>query len=408
MPNQYANDPQKRIRPTQNQDGSGPSRRQGAPGDSPPPGNSPRRPTKRRGDGGKSRWIRAILLVVVTIGLCIILAVYILDTANDLFGLNQEDRAIEVVVPDGASNSDVAKILEDAGVIKNPWVFRIYSDLKTKDREFQPGTYIFNSNLGYNEIIVALRSGDYEKEEVRLSFAEGRTLREIADILEEYRVCDAKEFLDYLQSAEYDYEFFNAIPDDDLRYFRLEGYVFPDTYDFYVGESVQDVARKFLRNFNDKMTDELKDRMLEMNMSIDETIILASIIQREAADVEDMRLVSSAFHNRVAMSETYPRLQSDVTVFYVNNNIKPYLQRTNQDMYDAYNTYVREGLPVGAICNPGMDAIEAALYPAESDYLFFVTDADGEFYYAETAEEHYRNVAQAMAEGGEAHGIDTQ
>jgi len=345
---------------------------------------------------------------VVTIGLCIILAVYILDTANDLFGLNQEDRAIEVVVPDGASNSDVAKILEDAGVIKNPWVFRIYSDLKTKDREFQPGTYIFNSNLGYDEIIVALRSGDYEKEEVRLSFAEGRTLREIADILEEYRVCDAKEFLDYLQSAEYDYEFFNAIPDDDLRYFRLEGYVFPDTYDFYVGESVQDVARKFLRNFNDKMTDELKDRMLEMNMSIDETIILASIIQREAADVEDMRLVSSAFHNRVAMSETYPRLQSDVTVFYVNNNIKPYLQRTNQDMYDAYNTYVREGLPVGAICNPGMDAIEAALYPAESDYLFFVTDADGEFYYAETAEEHYRNVAQAMAEGGEAHGIDTQ
>ena len=368
-------------------------------------GQPPRRePPQKAGN----RWFRALFLVLATIGLCVFLAFFIISTANDLFGLNQEDRTIEITVPKGADNGDVAQLLKEAGIVENSFVFRVYAGLKTKERPFLPGTYVFNSNLGYDEIIVALKSGDYEKIEKRITFIEGWTLMDIAKKLEEEEVCDADELIAYLQTADYDYEFFNAIPDEPLRYHRLEGYLFPDTYEFYVGESVQDVSRKFLRNFNNKMTEEVRGQMLEVNLSVDEAVILASIIQKEAAAAEDMALVSSVFHNRMALSQTYPRLQSDVTILYVESDIKPYLDTADQEMYDAYNTYVREALPVGAICNPGMDAIEAALNPAESEFYYFVTDKDGKFYYAATAEEHYRNVAKAKAVGGEAHGVDTQ
>lgn len=385
-----------------------PQRRSGPPpqGGRPeaPQGGGRKRPPQNEG----SRWIRAILMVLATISLCIFLAFFFLDTANDLLGLNQEDHTIEIEIPKNATNGDAAKILSDAGVIKNALVFRIYADMKTKDRQFQPGSYVFNSIQGYDEIIVALKSGDYVKKEVRVTFIESETIAEVAAKLEEKEICDAQEFIDYLQTADYDYEWFNAISDDPLRFRKLEGYIFPDTYDFYVGESVADVARRFLRNFNDKMTEELRASMLEMDLSMDETIILASIIQKEAGEEDDMAMVSSVFHNRMALSQTYPRLQSDVTIFYVNNNIKNTLAQANQQMYDAYNTYEREGLPVGAICNPGMDAIKAALNPAKTDFYYFVTDSDGQFYYAKTAEEHYQNVAKAKAVGGEAHGIDTQ
>lgn len=413
---QYQNpqDPRARYRPAQgspgmprrpapsNSRGGLPPQRGSGSGDY----NQPPRREPPQKDG--SRWFRALFMVMATIGFCVFLAFFIINTANDLFGLNQADQTIEITVPKGADNGDVAQLLKEVGIVENSFVFRIYADLKTKERPFLPGTYVFNSNLGYDEIIVALKSGDYEKVEKRITFIEGWTLMDIAKKLEEEEVCDADELIAYLQTADYDYEFFNGIPNDPLRYHRLEGYLFPDTYEFYVGESVQDVSRKFLRNFNNKMTDEVRDQMLEVNLSLDETIILASIIQKEAAETEDMALVSSVFHNRMALSQTYPRLQSDVTILYVESEIKPYLDSANQAMYDAYNTYVRTALPVGAICNPGMDAIEAALNPAESDFYYFVTDKDGKFYYANTAEDHYRNVAKAKAVGGEAHGVDTQ
>lgn len=372
------------------------------------PQREPPRNSRRELIGDVSRWVRAVVMVLATITLCIILAIFAIRAATDFTGINQVDQTIPVEIPEDATNAEVAEILKEEGVIQFDWVFKIFADLKTKDAPILPGSYLFNSNLGYNEIMVALRSGDYEKQEVRVTFIEGETLREIADKLEEKNVCESQAFLDYLETAEFDYEFFNAMPESDLRYHRLEGYIFPDTYDFYIGESVQDVARKFIRNFNEKITPDIQAKMRERNLSVDEAITLASMIQKEAGKVEDMRMVSSVFHNRLSLSETYPNLQSDVTVFYVNNEIKPFLQTTNQEMYDAYNTYVCERLPVGPICNPGMDAINAALNPVQSENYFFVTDKNQEFYYAQTADEHYQNVRKAKAVGGEAHGIATQ
>ena len=144
-------------------------------------------------------------------------------------------------------------------------------------------------------------------------------------------------------------------------------------------------------------------------MTLDETIILASIIQKEAGNPDEMGLVSSVFHNRINdLAAGLPMLQSDVTIHYIEEDIKPYQTMGTQEIYDAYNTYVCRGLPAGPICCPGLDAIRAAISPEESSYYFFVTDSNGKYYYSSTLNEHYANVRLAAAAGGVTHGTDVQ
>ena len=394
--------------------------RRPAPGGQPPrrpapsggaPGSRP--PQKQPGRNGGSRWVRALVMVLATIGLCGFFALFILQSANDLLGLNQEDNQIEVVIPEGASIQQIASLLQKAGVVDQQATFILYAGIQVEEGELQPGNYAFNSNMGYDQLITAMKTGNSKKEVVTITFIEGWSVYEIAKALEGERVCDANEFLDFLQTEDMGFEFMDQLPTSTLRFRRLEGYLFPDTYEFYVGEKVDSVARKFLRNFDSKVTQSMRDQMLDMNLSLDETITLASIIQKEAGGVggiEEMKRVSSVLHNRLELSAQYPRLQSDVTLIYVNNFIIPFQDTRDQPMYDAYNTYEREGLPIAPICNPGLNAIEAALNPADTPFYFFVTDVQEQFYYAVTLQEHNANVIQASSvEGeGEIHGTGTK
>lgn len=369
-------------------------------------GEDSQRPApKRRG----SHWFTAIIMVLITIGGCLFLSVFILQSASDLFGLNQPDKQIEVNVPEKNTLASISAMLYSKGVISQPFTFRVYAGLKLDEENIKSGDYIMNSNYGYDQIISALITGNTQKEEVRVTFIEGWTLYEIAVKLEENKVCSADEFLDYMnRSRDIDYEFMNQVPIDALRYNRLEGYAFPDTYDFYVGEEVPSVADKFLNNLNKRITEDMRARMREMNLSFDETLILASIVQKEAGNRLEMGMVSSVFQNRLAATDAYPRLQSDVTIHYVEKFIKPFLDRENQPLYDAYNTYVCEGLPVGPICNPGLDAIDAVLNPDKSGYYYFVTDDAGTYYYAKNLQQHNLNCAKAELVGGEnTHGTAT-
>ena len=361
----------------------------------------------------ENRWFRAIIMVLITVGMCMFLAIYILQNANDLLGLNQEDKQIEVSIPEGSTVQQIASILSKAGVVEQSVTFQLYASIKTEEGDLLPGNYLFNSNMGYDQIFTLMKMGNIIRDVVTIPFIEGWTVYDYAKTLEENKVCDADEFLEFIQNGELSYEFMDQMPESGLRFRRLEGYLFPDTYDFYVGEKVDSVARKFLRNFNDKITRNMYDKMLDLNMTLDEVIALASVIQKEAGGVngiDEMERVSSVFRNRLDQPELYPKLQSDVTKHYVNNYITPFQRLKDQDMYDAYNTYVCDGLPVGPICNPGLDAIMAALSPAETPYCFFVTDVNEHFYYSITAQEHYQNVRSAAAvEGeGEIHGIDTE
>lgn len=230
---------------------------------------------------------------------------------------------------------------------------------------------------------------------VRVTFPEGLTAKQIAEKLEENKVCSAEDFMALVQGEYYaalSYDFIPEIENTENKAFVLEGYIFPDTYEFYKGESAETALARFLKNTDVKLTEEYRQRAQELGYTTDEIITLASIIQEEAGDPEEMPLVSSVLHNRIE-SPDYGRLQCDVTINYVNDNIteSPYLSGDTAKYAELYNTYKCTGLPAGAICNPGLDAIEAALYPADTDYFFFVTDEDWNYYYAETYDEHKVN-----------------
>lgn len=237
---------------------------------------------------------------------------------------------------------------------------------------------------------------------VTVTFPEGYTALEIAQKLEENGVCPEKDFMKAVQSSEAaeKFGFLSEMKNTEERAFLLEGYIFPDTYEFYTDESADSVLSRFLSNAQSKLTDEMKKKAEKLGYSIDEIITLASVIQAEAGDPKEMGKVSSVLHNRIESAD-YGLLQCDVTIHYVNENIlvSPYLEGAKSRFTEYYNTYKKKGLPVGAICNPGLDAINAALEPEKTDYFYFVTDKDWNYYYASTYEEHLKNCKKCGLEG---------
>lgn len=223
---------------------------------------------------------------------------------------------------------------------------------------------------------------------VRVTFPEGMTVSETALLLEEKGVCSAADFMAAVNAPQTEFDYLDGINNPGERPFLLEGYIFPDTYEFYLNMDPQSVLKRFLVNFERKITDEYKTRAAEMGYTIDEILRIASIIQEEALDPQ-MKTVSSVLHNR--LDSSYGRLECDVTIFYLRNSVAPYVGDVSvyEDLYNAYNF---KGLPAGPITNVGISAIEAALYPEETDYYFFLTDKDMNYYYAVTWDEHSKNV----------------
>ena len=238
---------------------------------------------------------------------------------------------------------------------------------------------------------------------VKITFPEGMTVIDIAERLEQNGVCTAEDFLAVCNEPYTGIEISN--PEE--RVFLLEGYVFPDTYEFYKNSNAKSALDKFIKNFNQKITPEMKSKAAELGFTLDEIITLASIIQKECdKDIAECANVSSVFHNRLK-SPSFPKLQSDVTTFYIKNSLGEYLgynpekdfdeQNDNVKKYmELYSTYYCNGLPAGPICNPGVKAINAALNPADTDYVYFLTDPSGEtFYYASTLTQHQKNGKEA-------------
>ncbi len=225
---------------------------------------------------------------------------------------------------------------------------------------------------------------------VKITFPEGYTVTQMAKLLEENNVCTFDSFLAAVNNTtEMEYQFLNGIDNTEERAFILEGYVFPDTYEFYFEEGGEKALSRFLKNTEAKLTDEMYTQAEALGYTMDEIIAIASVIQKEA-DVEgEMSKVSSVIHNR--LNASYNRLECDVTIHYLEKYVKPYLTGDVNRYNELYNTYKCYGLPAGPICNPGIAAIEAALNPEDTDYMFFVTDADMNYYYAATYEEHLVN-----------------
>ncbi len=230
---------------------------------------------------------------------------------------------------------------------------------------------------------------------VKVTFPEGYTVADIALKLEENGVCSADDFMTEANNTEYLTEFNIEISEPESRSFVLEGYLFPDTYEFYRNENPSSVIKRFIRNFNSKITDEMKARADELGYSLDEILTIASIVQEEAGKASEDKKISSVIHNRLNSSD-FPKLQCDACTFYLRDSVKPYVSEEKyEELLQSYSTYNCYGLPEGPITNPGLDSINAALYPDDTDYYFFISDADGQYYYAKTWDEHQQNIKNA-------------
>lgn len=226
-----------------------------------------------------------------------------------------------------------------------------------------------------------------ERETVNVTIPEGYTLAQIGERLEANGVCTKQELLDIVNTYDFSYyPLVAGIADSPSRCYLLEGYLYPNTYTFYLNMKPQDVVGKFLRSAQANITDEDRARAAQLGMSMDEVLTLASIIEKEAGNANEVANVSSVFHNRLASGMP---LQADATREYVNRYLTP-------DYAQAYNTYKCDALPAGPICNPGRRAINAALYPADTNYLYFATSSDSppRYVYAETFEEHQQNLIE--------------
>ncbi len=356
---------------------------------------------KKKGDGG---FVVRILVAIAVLVVSVMLSIVCFSAADDVLGMMKKEGVIIVELPAGATIEEIGKILEEKNVIKYPAVFKFYVGHRYGSTKFQSGQIALDLSQanGYDNIVSEIKQVALA-ETVRLSFPEGYTIEQIAQKLEDNRVCSASNFIAAVKVADFSgYDFIKEIDYDD-KYLALEGYIFPDTYDFYLNDNAANVVKRFLDNFEARFTDEMKARADELGMTVDEVIILASIVQMEAGDSKEMVKVASVFHNRLNnTAATQGRLESDVTINYVEQYIRPNVDASEMNDYSAnYNTYKCIGIPVGSVCNPGLAAINAVLYPAETNYYFFVTDILGNYYYAETLKEHNENVIKAFAVGKE-------
>ncbi|MBR5773700.1 MAG: endolytic transglycosylase MltG [Clostridia bacterium] len=356
---------------------------------------------KKKGEGG---FILRVIIALAVAFAAIGLSLACFSVADDLLGMEKRTGTVVVDIPQGASVSEIGQILADKGVIKYPAVFKFYVGNRYSNTSFSSGQIAIDLSLasGYDNIVSEIKQ-PYLAETVRLSFPEGYTIQQIANKLEENGVCSASNFLAAIKVVDFSgYDFVKKIDYTD-KYLALEGYIFPDTYDFYLNDNAANVVRRFLDNFEVRFTEDMEARAKELGMTIDEVIIFASIVQMEAGDPKEMGRVASVFHNRLNnTAATQGRLESDVTINYVEQYIRPNVDASEMDAYSFnYNTYKCIGIPAGAVCNPGLAAINATLYPAETNYYFFVTDVLGNYYYATTLAEHNENVAKAFAVGKE-------
>lgn len=259
--------------------------------------------------------------------------------------------------------------------------------------------------MSYDAIIKELQTPAKRTDVISVTFPEGSTLIQFANICEKAGLCSATDFIKAADHDDYsDIAFWTKIDTDPDTFMKGEGYLFPDTYEFYQNESAHDIVHTLYAAFDAKITDAMYQRMDELGMSLRETITLASLIQEEAGDPANMPGVSGVFHNRLKPGSPYPKMGSDVTWYYIADFIRPYYASLGKAVPDGLeNAYYtgdedpdsRTGLPAGPLSCPGIDAINAALYPEENDYYFFLTDLSGKYYYAKTYEEHLANI-QAM------------
>ena len=327
-----------------------------------------------------------IMYALFVISVSVVLACFAWLCASDVLALNKEPKSAIVTIDEYAPEEgepatvlidedevpikvdidQVADALKSAGMIEYKWLFKLFSQFSHAETKIDPGTFDVSTELDYRALVTALQFGSGNQEITRVTFPEGYSMEQIFTLLEENHICHKNELYDAAANYDFDYDFLDDSTLGDAN--RLEGYLFPDTYDFYQGEDAAIAINRFLRNMNNKLSDEIRDAAASRGYSIHELLTIASYIEKEAGSDEERGIMASVIYNRLRVDMP---LQLDSTLNYIKGTSTLDLSIADTEIDSPYNTYQHTGLTPGPICNPGLASIQAAAQPESTDYWFW-------------------------------------
>lgn len=365
--------------------------------------------------------IKLVAYIAIVLIISAYAAYYVISIANDVFAFVKEPSECTVTISETTSPDTVATLLEKEGIIRYADIFRIYMSYQADGNEikFVAGDHTFTGDMNYSQLYSELTVKKTVRTVVRVTIPEGLTTDEIIDLLVKNGVGEREKYVEAINNYPYKHEFVQILDSMTLspdRTYRLDGYLFPDTYDFYNDLDEYLVINRLLNNFDTKFWKDYKKTYKEVldekGVTFDELITLSSIVQEEGKQALEYEYIAYVFFNRLGSPDVFPNLQSDATINYILSLSGEHREDLTQSDLDAdhpYNTYVRSGLTPGAICNPGLDAILGTLYPTkplnednkEINAYYFISSKLGNTYYAETYPEHLKNKRTVEKENAE-------
>ena len=345
-------------------------------------------------------FLRTVLWLIFVVAASLVLSGVGWLLANDFAALNKEPLTATIQVTKDDDVDTIADKLKDAGLIEYKWFFKLFGKVAHAESKIGIGTYELNTEMDYSALINGMRNKNaaLDSSTVRVAIPEGYTVKQIINLLVQYGVSTEEELTEAAANYDYTYSFLKDKKKGDVK--RLEGYLFPDTYEFYVGGNAATALGKMLKNFDAKLTPELREKVEASEYSLDEILVIASLIEKET-DGHDRANISSVIYNRLHKSgETNYLLQIDAAQIYgLGDRFNPPLTKAQLEIDTPYNTHIHQGLPPAPIANPGMESIEAALEPADTGYFFYALGKDGAHHFFGTYDKFLAFVGSSQYAG---------
>lgn len=315
----------------------------------------------------------------------IIVAVLSMTLLSPSGNIVQKGEKVKFKITEGMDAAEIARRLEKEGVIENALKFRILAKLNGYENQLKVGSYKFTTGMTYDEVFTKLLAG--APEVLTITIPEGFTVKDIAQKFSNFGVVNYDTFISKARTfAPFDY-----IVRKNNTFYDCEGFLFPDTYEVTTDMTSEDILYMMADNFDYRLSSTMRQRAAEEGLTVYELITLASIVEKEARYAEDRPIIAQVFFKRLEIGMP---LQTDASLQYLMDAPKEDVSIADTQIDSPFNTYQNMGLPPGPIANPGLASIEAVLYPANTDYLYFVADRSGHNHYAYTYDEHLELVYQ--------------
>ena len=343
-----------------------------------------RRRKKRSGLSG------AAIYAIFVIGVSALLACIGWVAANDVLALNKPEKTATITITNDDSFGDVAEKLKDEGLIEYKFLFNLFATFTRSEDDVVAGTFTLNTDMDYRALLSGMSANSATRATVTVTIPEGYTVDQIFTLLEEKGVASVEDLQDMAANHDYAFSFLQDLEMGD--YHRLEGYLYPDTYEFTTPQNSLYVINKMLVRFDEQFTDAMRQEVADSGRTIHEIITIASMIEKET-DGNDRADIASVIYNRLnnPSGGTQRYLQIDATLAYINGGKVP--TEADKSIDSPYNTYLYKGLPAGPISNPGLESIKAAMNPNRTSYYYYALGDDGVHHFFKTLREQQNFIA---------------